>query len=133
MAVPLNQAQIQQIIDVALQAQAVQHQQALADAAAANALALQQANDANAAALQQAIAALPPAGGGPPPPAPVFALTPGLANPMQPWNYGTSEGLKIFTFASSKLQDTPYNGDVKGLKMFLIALGKRGESYGWHT
>ena len=133
MAVPLNQAQIQQIIDVALQAQAVQHQQALADAAAANALALQQANDANAAALQQAIAALPPAGGGPPPPAPVFALTPGLANPMQPWNYGTSEGLKIFTFASSKLQDTPYNGDVKGLKMFLIALGKRGESYGWNT
>ena len=133
MAVPLNQAQIQQIIDAALQAQAALHQQALADATAANALALQQANDANAAALQQAIAALPPAGGGPPPPAPVFALTPGLANPMQPWNYGTSEGLKIFTFASSKLQDTPYNGDVKGLKMFLIALGKRGESYGWNT
>ena len=69
----------------------------------------------------------------PPPPVPVFALTPGLANPLQPWNYGTSEGLKIFTFASSKLQDTPYNGDVKGLKMFLIALGKRGESYGWNT
>jgi hypothetical protein len=133
MAVPLNQAQIQQIIDVALQAQAVQHQQALADAAAANALALQQANDANAAALQQAIAALPPAGGGPPPVPAAFALTPGLSNPLQPWNYGTSEGLKIFTFASSKLQDTPYNGDVKGLKMFLIALSKRGESYGWNT
>jgi hypothetical protein len=133
MAAPMDQGQVQQLVNAAIAAQNAQHQQDLADAAAAAALALQQANAANAAALQQAIAALPPAGGGPPPPVPVFALTPGLANPLQPWNYGTSEGLKIFTFASSKLQDTPYNGDVKGLKMFLIALGKRGESYGWNT
>jgi hypothetical protein len=144
MAAPMNQTQVQQIVDAALQAQNVLHQQDLADAAAANAQALQQAaaanaqalqqaNAANAAALQQAIAALPPPAAGGVPPAPVFALTPGLANPLQPWNYGSSEGIKIFTFGSMKLQDIPYNGDVKGLKMFLIALGIRGQSYGWNN
>ena len=126
-ALPLDAVQIQALIDAALAQQNVQHQ---ADLVAANA--------ANAAALAAAIAALPappppapPGGAGGAPPAPVFALTPGLSNPGQPWNYASSEGLKIFTFASTKLQDVPYNGELKGLKMFLIALGQRGKSFGW--
>jgi hypothetical protein len=131
MAAPMDAAAVQAIVNAALVQQNVLHQQALADAAADAAAALAQANIDNAAALQMAIAGLP-AGGGPPAPPVVFALTPGLANPLNPWNYGSSEGLKIFNFGSTKLQDVPYNGDIKGLKMFLIALGKRAESFGWN-
>ena len=147
----MDLAAVQNVVNAALAQQAAVHQQAITDAAADAAAALAQANIANAAALQQALAGLPPAGGavggaaggaaggvaggaaGGAGAAPAFALTPGLANPGQPWNYQTSEGIKIFTFASTKLQDVPYNGDVKGIKMFLIALGKRGEAYGWDT
>ena len=122
-AVPLDQVAIQALIDAALLQQDAQHQ---AD--------LQAANAANAAALQAAIANIPPppAGGAPPVPPPiVFALTPGLMNPNQPWNYASSEGLKLFTHASSKLLDVPFNGGVKELKTLLVAAGHRGEVYGW--
>ncbi len=46
-------------------------------------------NLANAAALNAAIAGLPP-GGAPAAGPAVFALTPGLANPGQSWNYSSS-------------------------------------------
>jgi hypothetical protein len=123
----MDAAAVQAVVDAAVAQAAAQHQ---ADLAAANA--------ANALALQQAIAALPPAApaagagaGGAPPAAAVFALTPGLANPGQPWDYTTSEGLKIYTHASAKLMETQFNGGVKALKVLLVATGQRGEAYGW--
>ena len=92
----MNKHQVQDIVDAAIAA-AIQQQQAL------NAAALQQQQVANAVAIQAGIAALPPAapaGGGAvhpvqPPPA-VYALTPGLSYLHQPWNYATSEGLKLY-------------------------------------
>ena len=131
----LNQAAIEALIDAAVQAQDLQHQAALQAAVQAQDVqhqaALQAANAANAAALQAAIAGLPPAGGGAPPPV-VFALTPGLVNPTQPWDYAKSEGLKLYNHASSKLLDEPYTGGVKALKALLVAARHRGSVYGWN-
>jgi hypothetical protein len=125
----MDVAAVQGIVDAAVAAAAAQHQVDLAAAVAA-------VNAANALALQNAIAGLPPArgaplGGGAPPP-PVLALTPGLVNPGQPWNYETSTGLKIFNSASMKLQDTAFVGGSRPLKVLLIALSKRGESFGFN-
>ena len=61
--------------------------QAMVDAAAAHQVALAAVNAANALALKQAIAGIPPAGGPPPPAVGTFTLTPGLANPGQPWDH----------------------------------------------
>ena len=121
----MDAAAVQAAIDAAVAQVAAQHQ---VDLAAANA--------ANALALQQAIATLPAA----PPvaaaaaaaPAAVFALTPGLANPGHPWDYTTSEGLKIYTHASAKLSETPFDGGIKALKVLLVAIAQRGEAYGWN-
>jgi hypothetical protein len=121
----MDTATVQVIVDAAVAAAAAQHQ---ADLAAANA--------ANALALQNAIAGLPPVGGAPggggalPPPA--FALTPGLVNPGQPWNYEDCTGLKIFNSASMKLQETPFAGGSRPLKVLLIALSKQGESFSFN-
>jgi hypothetical protein len=121
----MDAAAVQVIVDAAVAAAAAQHQ---ADLAAANA--------ANASALQNAIAGLPPVGGAPGgggvPPPPAFALTPGLVNLGQPWNYEDSTGLKIFNSASMKLQETPFAGGSRPLKVLLIALSKRGESFGFN-
>ena len=114
----MDAAAVQAVVDAAVAQAAAQHQ---ADLAAANA--------ANALALQQAIAAIPAA---PAAQAVAFALTPGLANPGQPWDYTTSEGLKTYTHASAKLLDTPFNGGIKALKVLLVAIGQRGEAYGWN-
>ena len=120
----MDAAAVQAVVDAAVAQAAAQHQ---ADLAAANA--------ANALAIQQAIAAIPPApvaAGAAAVPAAAFALTPGLANPGQPWDYTSSEGLKIYTHASAKLSDTPFNGGIKALKVLLVATGQRGEAYGWN-
>jgi hypothetical protein len=116
----MDAAAVQAVVDAAVTQAAAQHQ---ADLAAANA--------ANALALHQAIAALPvaPAAGAVAAagaPAAVFALTPGSANPGQPWDYTMSESLKIYTHASAKLLDTPFNGGNKALKVLLVATGHRG-------
>ena len=117
----MDAAAVQGIVDAAVAAAAAQHQVDLAAAVTA-------ANAVNTLALQNAIAGLPPAGGAG---APVFALTPGLVNPGQPWNYETSTGLKIFNSASMKLQDTAFVGGSKALKVLLIALSKQGEWFGF--
>jgi hypothetical protein len=123
----MDAAAVQAVVDAAVAQAAAQHQADLAAANAANALALQQAI---AGALPVAPAAGAAAAAGAP--AAVFALTPGLANPGQPWDYTTSEGLKIYTHASAKLMDTPFNGGIKALKVLLVATGQRGEAYGWN-
>jgi hypothetical protein len=123
----MDAAAVQAVVDAVVTQAAAQHQ---ADIAAANA--------ANALALQQAIAAIPSAlvaaaAGAAAAPVAAFALMPGLANPGQPWDYTTSEGLKIYTHASAKLLDTPFNGGIKALKVLLVAVaGQRGEAYGWN-
>jgi hypothetical protein len=119
-------AAVQAVVDAAVAQAAAQHQADLATAA----------NAANALAIQQAIAAIPeaPAAAAAAAAAPVaaFTLMPGLANPGQPWDYTTSEGLKIYTHASAKLMDTPFNGGIKALKVLLVAIGQRGKAYGWN-
>ena len=119
----MDAAAVQAVVDAAVAQAAAQHQ---ADLAAANA--------ANALALQQAIAGLPaaPPAGAAAAPAAVFALTPGLANPGQPWDYTTSEGPKIDTHALAKLSETLFDGGIKDLKVLLVATGQRGEAYGWN-
>jgi hypothetical protein len=119
----MDQAAIQQLIDDAVAAQQLQHQAAM-DAA----------NIANAAALATAIATLPPpaaAAAGAAGAAGAFALTPGLANPGQPWDYTANEGLKIFNSASAKLQKEEYDGGVVQLKQLLKHLEARANTYGW--
>jgi hypothetical protein len=113
----MDAAAVQAVVDAAVAQAAAQHQ---ADLAAANA--------ANAIALQQAIAALPvaPAAGAVAAagaPAAVFALTPGLANPGQPWDYTMSEGLRIYTHASAKLLDTTFMEVLKLLRCSYLRLG----------
>ncbi len=147
----MDQPAIQALIDAAAAAQQLQHQEALDAANVANqalidaAVAAQQlqhqtdlaaANNANAAALAAAIAALPPpaagaAAGAPAATAVTFALTPGLANPGQPWDYAANEGLKIYNYAATKLQKEPYDGGVVELKQLLQLLAARATTYGW--
>ena len=122
----MDAAAAQAVVDAAVAQATAQHQADLAAANAANALALQQA----IAALPAAPAAGAGAAGGAP--AAVFALTPGLANPGQPWDFSTREGLKIYTHAAAKLSDTPFNEGIKSLKVLLVGIGQRGEAYSWN-
>ncbi len=83
--------------------------QAVVNAAVAAAMALQAQN-------------MPPPP--PPPPAVVFSLTPGVVNMLAPWDYSTSEGIKLF-FQSTTAIKPIYDGAEKSLKMFLKAISAK--------
>jgi hypothetical protein len=107
--------------------------QAMIDAAVAG-------QDANAiqvmidAAVAAQIAALPAPAVQPVPPAgpAAFALTPGLLNVATPWDYSSSEGIKLF-FASTKSLETKYDGQQTGLKVFLRSISTKAKTFGWDT
>lgn len=112
----MNQADVQDMIDAALAAAAltaaVQQQDAI-DAALAAAAATVAA--ATTAANQQQVQ---------------FALSPGLANPTVPWNYGTSEGIKIYNSAVFPLSPK-YKGDERSLKVLISGLASKAKQLGW--
>ena len=90
--------------------------QAIVDAAVAAAM-LHQANNMPA----------PPA-----PPAVVFSLTPGVVNMLAPWDYSTSEGIKLF-FQSTAAIKPIYDGTETSLKMFLKAVSAKAKTFGWDS
>ena len=62
----------------------------------------------------------------------VFSLTPGVANPTIPWNYSTSEGMKLYFNAVSALT-SEYKGDDRSLKVFLSGITSKALQFGWET
>ena len=107
---------------------------AIAAAAVATALAAQAATDANdedatlaaAEAVTQAVL-LYSAVIAPPPP---FALTPAVAV-TGVVDFKTSEGRKLFSTATYKLDEDPYDCNADGLYQFLKSLSARAEEFGW--
>ena len=90
--------------------------QAIVDAAVAAAMTLQANN-------------MPP----PLPPAAVaFSLTPGVVNMQAPWDYSTSEGIKLF-FQSTAPVKPPYDGTETSLKMFLKSIDAKAKTFGWDS
>ncbi len=78
------------------------------------------------AAVAAGLAAVPPAV----PPAPVtFALTPGLVNSAAPWNYSSSEGMKLYLQSTTAISPI-FNGDPAGLKICLQAIRSKAEAFG---
>lgn len=80
------------------------------------------------AALANAAAAavIPPivgGGGG-------FSLTPGVINSNAPWNYSTSEGVKLYFQATTAVSPT-FDGTQQKLKVFLQAISSRAMTFGW--
>ena len=59
-----------------------------------------------------------------------FSLYPGRVNTNKPWDYSTSQGMKIHTQSTTAI--TPvFTGNPWGLKVFLGLIGSRGNQYGW--
>ena len=67
-----------------------------------------------------------------PPPAVVFSLTPGVVNMLAPWDYSTSEGIKLF-FQSTTAIKPIYDGAETSLKMFLKAISAKAKTFGWDS
>ncbi len=123
----LNEALLQRMQD-----QIAQMQTELAASAAANATAT-----AAAAAATAALNALPtggaPAGGnqGFPPLAPVFALSPALANAGAFLDLNTASGSKLFKTGSQPLSQTFDFSDHSDLQVFLDLLKTKTQVQGW--
>jgi hypothetical protein len=64
-------------------------------------------------------------------PASAYALTPGQVDPMNPLDYSTSSGIKIWNEASAPL---PFKFNVKGKEVntFCEALSERANKSGWN-
>jgi len=111
--------------DIALAAAAV----TAAVAAAAQVMpqdidAMNAANDAIVAAVAHAAAAIVP------PPQQAFALTPAVAV-TGIVDYKTREGQKLYSSATYKLEEEPYDCNADGLYQFLKSLAARAEEFGW--
>jgi hypothetical protein len=91
--------------------------QAIVDAAVAAAMAVQ----ANNMPAQPA-----------PPAAAAFSLTPGVVNMQAPWDYSTSEGIKLF-FQSTAAVKPLYDGTETSLKMFLKSIDAKAKTFGWDS
>ena len=112
----IDAAQLQQIMEAALQANAEQQAQAI---------------QAAVAALQQQAAPPPPHGGGlQHPQAVAFAEVPGDAGD-QPWDFTPGgDGVKLFKDATKPLEEK-FDGKQQSLNHFLNAVSRRGGAYGW--
>jgi hypothetical protein len=124
----MDAAAVQILVDAALAAAAVtvaNQQQAAIDTAVVAAMAASQPTQA---VIDAAIAA---ASGTTqrPPPTSGFSLTPGLANPTAPWNYNSSEGIKLYFNAVAALS-LKYKGDERSLKVFLSGLTAKARQFG---
>jgi hypothetical protein len=59
-----------------------------------------------------------------------FSLSPGVANPTAPWDYFSSQGIKMYYQAVSPLSPK-YKGDERSLTVFLSGLTSKANQYGW--
>ena len=87
--------------------------QVIVDAAVAAAIALQANN--------MPVPPVPPVVG-------AFSLTPGVVNMLAPWDYSTSEGIKLF-FQSTAAVKPSYDGTETSLKMFLKAISAKAKTW----
>jgi hypothetical protein len=61
-----------------------------------------------------------------------FSLSPGVANPTVPWNYGTKGGMTLYYAAITALSPK-YEGDERSLKVLLSGLTSKANRYGWES
>jgi uncharacterized membrane protein YgcG len=59
-----------------------------------------------------------------------FSLTPGVINAAAPWDYSTSEGVKLYFQATTAVVPT-FDGTLQKLKIFLQAIASKAMTFGW--
>jgi hypothetical protein len=125
----MNQDEVQVQIDAAVAAaatNAVNQQQVAIDAAVAAAAIT--AADQQQIAIDAAVAAAVATAANQV--AVTFALTPGVANPNDPWDYTSNEGVKQYYQAISPLSPK-FKGDARALKVVLSGLTSKAQQNGW--